>query len=91
MYSMYSLIYKLIAIIVTIIEIFNHYNYYYTNAQQFDEQIEQNLVINIKNNGQEVYQEVITANTTEDIIVVEFHESDGSLITQLIDFKSVFI
>ena len=51
---------------------------------------DQSLVINVKNGGEEVYQEVITANTTEDIISVDFYESDGSLITQFIDFKAVY-
>ncbi|CAG2163070.1 unnamed protein product [Oppiella nova] len=49
---------------------------------------EDNLVINVKNGGEEVYQQVITANTTDDVITVDFLESDGSLITQFIDFKA---
>lgn len=52
--------------------------------------LDQSLIINVKNGGEQVYQEVITANTTEDIISVDFYESDGSLITQFIDFKAVF-
>jgi len=80
--------YKCYAIVVTILwHFFNCYDNY-TLAQQSDDQ---NLIINIKNYGQEVYQEVITANTTEDVIILEFYETDGSLMTQLIDFKSVFI
>ncbi|CAG2102977.1 unnamed protein product, partial [Medioppia subpectinata] len=50
--------------------------------------VDDHLVINVMNGGQEVYQEVIAANTTDDVITVDFLETDASLITQFIDFKA---
>jgi len=46
------------------------------------------LVVNVRNSGGEVIQEVIGANTTEETVKLEFQRPDGSLITQLIDFAS---
>lgn len=34
-------------------------------------------------------QETITSNIHDDIIMLEFQRTDGTLITQLIDFRSV--
>ena len=39
--------------------------------------------------GGEVVQETITSNIHDDIIMLEFQRTDGTLITQLIDFRSV--
>jgi hypothetical protein len=39
--------------------------------------------------GGEVVQETITSNIHDDIIILEFQRTDGTLITQLIDFRSV--
>jgi hypothetical protein len=39
--------------------------------------------------GGEVVQETITSNIHDDIITLEFQRTDGTLITQLIDFRSV--
>lgn len=39
--------------------------------------------------GGEVVQETITSNIGDDIIILEFQRTDGTLITQLIDFRSV--
>lgn len=39
--------------------------------------------------GGEVVQETITSNISDDIIILEFQRTDGTLITQLIDFRSV--
>lgn len=36
-------------------------------------------------------QETITSNIHDDIITLEFQRNDGTLITQLIDFRSVSI
>lgn len=36
-------------------------------------------------------QETITSNIHDDIITLEFQRTDGTLITQLIDFRSVSI
>jgi Transcriptional regulator, Out at first len=38
-----------------------------------------------------VVQETITSNIHDDIITLEFQRTDGTLITQLIDFRSVSI
>ncbi|XP_066901012.1 out at first protein [Halyomorpha halys] len=46
------------------------------------------LLINVKNQGGDVLQETITANTSEDTVTLEFQGSDGTLITQLIDFTT---
>ena len=46
------------------------------------------LVVNVRNTGGEVIQEVIAANTTEETVKLEFQRPDGSLITQLIDFAA---
>ncbi|KAF6211067.1 hypothetical protein GE061_014180 [Apolygus lucorum] len=47
------------------------------------------LLINVKNQGGDVLQETITANVTDDTVMLEFQRSDGTLITQLIDFRTV--
>lgn len=39
--------------------------------------------------GGEVIQESITSNIGEDLITLEFQKTDGTLITQLIDFRNV--
>jgi hypothetical protein len=41
--------------------------------------------------GGEVVQETITSNIHDDIIMLEFQRTDGTLITQLIDFRSVSV
>ncbi|CAG9797970.1 unnamed protein product [Chironomus riparius] len=46
------------------------------------------LTINVQNQGGEVVQETITSNIHDDIIMLEFQRTDGTLITQLIDFRS---
>lgn len=45
------------------------------------------LVINVRNEGGEVLQETITSNATDNTVTLEFQNSDGTLITQFIDFK----
>lgn len=45
----------------------------------------------IYSQGGEVVQETITSNIHDDIITLEFQRTDGTLITQLIDFRSVSI
>ena len=47
------------------------------------------LIVNVKNRGDEVLQETIDANTTQDTITLEFLKSDGTEIVQFIDFKNV--
>lgn len=47
------------------------------------------LIINIKNSGGEVFQEKIATNLSEDVIELEYTSTDGSVITQLIDYKNV--
>ncbi|XP_064651487.1 out at first protein-like [Lineus longissimus] len=51
---------------------------------------ESQLVVNVKNGGGEIVHETINANTTEDTIKLEFKKADGTIVTQLIDFKSEF-
>ncbi|KAJ8681250.1 hypothetical protein QAD02_017037 [Eretmocerus hayati] len=46
------------------------------------------LVINVKNQGGDILRETITSNTTEDVITLEFQRSDGTLVTELVDFKN---
>lgn len=36
-------------------------------------------------------QETIAANVSEDTVTLEFQRSDGTLVTQLIDFRNVSI
>ena len=47
------------------------------------------LVVNVKNNGGDVYRENIEANTTQDTIVLEFRKADGTVVTQFIDGRNV--
>lgn len=46
------------------------------------------LLINVKNQGGDILLETISSNITEDLIILEFQRSDGTLVTQLIDFKN---
>ncbi|XP_031628745.1 out at first protein [Contarinia nasturtii] len=46
------------------------------------------LVINVQNQGGEVIQETITSNLLDDYIILEFQRTDGTLVTQLIDFRN---
>jgi len=46
------------------------------------------LVVNVKNKGGDVEKEKIEANTTADIVHLEYLSKDGTLVTQLIDFKA---
>lgn len=39
--------------------------------------------------GGDVVQETILANVSEDTVTLEFQRSDGTLVTQLIDFRNV--
>lgn len=39
--------------------------------------------------GGEVIQETITSNLDDDSIILEFQRTDGTLITQLLDFRNV--
>ena len=47
------------------------------------------LVVNARNRGGETIVENITANTSADTVTLELLNSDGSYVTQFIDFKSV--
>lgn len=49
------------------------------------------LVVNVKNKGGDVIQEIIDSNITSDIVTVNFRRGDGTLVTQLIDFVNVSI
>lgn len=46
------------------------------------------LLINIQNQGGEVIQETITSNVSDDLVTLEFQRTDGTLISQLIDFRN---
>ena len=48
-----------------------------------------NLKVNIRNGGGEKVQETISANTVDDTVNLEFTKSDGTSVTQFIDFRSV--
>ena len=50
---------------------------------------ESRLPINVRNNGGEVFREVIRSNVNENWIGIEFRETDGSLVKQIIDFRNV--
>lgn len=45
------------------------------------------LLINVKNQGGDVLQETISANVSDDAVMLEFQRSDGTLVTQLVDFR----
>jgi len=47
------------------------------------------LVVNVKNNGGDVYRENIEANTTQDSIALEFRKADGTVVTHFIDGRNV--
>jgi hypothetical protein len=47
------------------------------------------LVVNVKNHGGEIYKESIHANTSLDSITLDFQKTDGTTITQFIDYKNV--
>lgn len=46
------------------------------------------LVVNVKNNGGDIYRENINANTTQDTVSLEFRKADGTLATQFIDGRN---
>ncbi|XP_065339300.1 out at first protein [Cloeon dipterum] len=46
------------------------------------------LLINVKNQGGDVLQETIAANMSEEWVSLEFQRSDGTLVTQMLDFKN---
>ncbi|CAG5131858.1 unnamed protein product [Candidula unifasciata] len=46
------------------------------------------LIVNARNKGGETIVEKIVANTSADTVTLEFLGSDGSFVTQFIDFKS---
>ncbi|XP_014671777.1 PREDICTED: out at first protein-like [Priapulus caudatus] len=46
------------------------------------------LVINVKNRGGDILQETIAANVTSDTITLEYQKTEGTLITQFVDFAS---
>lgn len=47
------------------------------------------LVVNVKNKGGDIVKEIITGNTTSDVVELQFQNTDGTIINQFIDFKSV--
>lgn len=47
------------------------------------------FLLSFHEKGGEVIQESITSNVSEDIITLEFQKTDGTLITQVIDFRNV--
>lgn len=47
------------------------------------------LVVNVKNKGGDIIKEIITGNTTSDVVELQFQNTDGTIINQFIDFKSV--
>ena len=49
------------------------------------------LVVNVKNKGQDVVVETIKANVSDDTVTLHFQSTDGTLVHQLIDYKYVSI
>lgn len=49
------------------------------------------LVVNVKNKGGDIIKEIITGNTTSDVVELQFQNTDGTIINQFIDFKSVML
>lgn len=47
------------------------------------------MILCVCSQGGDVLQETITSNVTEDVVTLEFQRSDGTLVTQLIDFRKV--
>lgn len=47
------------------------------------------LVVNVKNKGGDIIKEIITGNTTSDVVELQFQNTDGTIINQFIDFNSV--
>lgn len=47
------------------------------------------FVINVRNNGGEVFREMITSYPHQHYISIDFEETDGSHIKQLVDFDNV--
>lgn len=45
--------------------------------------------IHVRNNGGEVFSEVITSNPSQNYISIDFEDTDGSHIKQLADFQNV--
>ncbi|XP_046454442.1 out at first protein-like [Daphnia pulex] len=45
------------------------------------------LVINIKNQGGDVLQEVLASNVSEDVVQLEYQRADGTIVTQMLDFR----
>lgn len=58
--------------------------YIHTRVSRRDFQINESVL-----QGGEVLQETITANVTEEWVSLEFQRSDGTLVTQILDFKNV--
>lgn len=50
---------------------------------------ESRLPIKVRNNGGEVFKELISANTEADYIRIEYTDTDGSLVRTLLDFRNV--
>ncbi|XP_015514887.1 out at first protein [Neodiprion pinetum] len=46
------------------------------------------LLINVRNQGGDILLETISSNVTDDTISLEFQRSDGTLVTQLVDFRN---
>lgn len=58
--------------------------YIHTRVSRRDFQINESVL-----QGGEVLQETIAANVTEEWVSLEFQRSDGTLVTQILDFKNV--
>ena len=47
------------------------------------------LVVNLKNNGGQIFTETIYSNASEDFVNIEYQTSDGSAVSHLIDYRNV--
>ncbi|XP_069110549.1 out at first protein-like [Argopecten irradians] len=52
------------------------------------QQTNSQLVVNVKNRGGDVVIETIQANTSNDVVQLQFQNTDGTIVHQLIDYKS---
>lgn len=61
----------------------------YTSIALLAHRASSQLVVNVKNKGGEVLRQSINANNTQDTIRLEFKKTDGTLVTQFVDFANV--
>ena len=53
------------------------------------EPVSSQLVVNVKNKGGDILQETIEANVTQDTVLLQLRNFDGTIVSQFIDFRNV--